>query len=252
MIHFSPNPNQAKLIRWHEWGDEAFRRAREQDKPLMLFLTVFWCRYCQRMDEEAFSENENIALLNAYFISIRADDAQRPDVNTRYNLNGWPTIAFMSPAGDLLAATNYLPKDQFGDVLIRVYMSYQEKKDEIRAAKTESQRSVRETSGPTSREQVDGVGVEQISNIIMELADPVHGGYGRGQKFIHPEANNFLLALYEATNDSTYLNQACLTLDRMREGAIHDCEDEGYFRTTSGADWSHPHREKLLAEQAGL
>ncbi|HUK41399.1 MAG TPA: DUF255 domain-containing protein [Candidatus Acidoferrales bacterium] len=252
MIRFSPNPNQANLIRWHEWGDEAFRKAREQDKPLVLFLTAFWCRYCQRMDEEAFSDNENIALLNAYFISIRADDAQRPDVNTRYNLNGWPTIAFMSPEGNLLAATNYLPKDQFGDVLIRVYMTYQEKKNEIRAAKAASQNSSKETAAPMSRQPIHGGAVEQISDGIMKLADPVHGGYGGGQKFIHPEANDFLLARYEATNDSTYLNQARLTLDRMREGSIHDRENEGYFRTTSSADWSRPHREKLLAEQGGL
>jgi uncharacterized protein YyaL (SSP411 family) len=252
MIRFSPNPNQANLIRWNEWGEEAFWKAREQDKPLMLFLTAFWCRYCQRMDEEAFSDNENIALLNAYFIAIRADDAQRPDVNTRYNLNGWPTIAFMSPEGDLLAATNYLPSNQFGDVLIRVYMSYHEKKDEIRPAKKTSQENSAETTDQVTHVQGDGTGVEQITNLIMDLADRVHGGYGSGQKFIHPEANDFLLSRYEATNDSTYLDQVRLTLDRMREGAIHDREEEGYFRTTSGADWSHPHREKLLVEQAGL
>src|SRR5262249_13650025 len=68
----------------------------------------------------------------------------------------------------------------------------------------------------------------------------------------HPEANDFLLSRYEATQDSLYLQLACLTLDKMREGAIHDLEEEGYFRTTTGADWSQPHREKLLAEQAGL
>ncbi len=103
MIRFSPNPNRANLIRWREWGDEAFRKAVEQDKPLMLFLTAFWCRFCQRMDEGAFSNDENIALLNAYFVTIRAEDTQRPDVNTRYNLNGWPTIAFMAPGGSFLA-----------------------------------------------------------------------------------------------------------------------------------------------------
>ena len=252
MIRFSPNPNQANLIRWNEWGEEAFWKAREQDKPLMLFLTAFWCRYCQRMDEEAFSDNENIALLNAYFIAIRADDAQRPDVNTRYNLNGWPTIAFMSPEGELLAATNYLPSNQFGDVLIRVYISYHEKKDEIRSAKKPSQENSAETTDQITHMQGDRTGVEQITNLIIDLADRVHGGYGSSQKFIHPEANDFLLSRYEATNDSTYLDQVRLTLDRMREGAIHDREEEGYFRTTSGADWSHPHREKLLAEQAGL
>src|SRR5262245_29458504 len=99
MIRFSPNPNRANLIHWHEWGDSAFRQAQEQDKPLMLFLTAFWCRFCQRMDEGAFSDDENIALLNAYFVAIRAEDTQRPDVNTRYDLNGWLTIAFMAHRG---------------------------------------------------------------------------------------------------------------------------------------------------------
>jgi uncharacterized protein YyaL (SSP411 family) len=102
MIRFSPIPNRANLIHWHEWDDDAFRQAQEQDKPLMLFLTAFWCRFCQRMDEGAFSDDENIALLNAYFVAIRAEDTQRPDVNTRYNLNGWPTIAFMAPMANFL------------------------------------------------------------------------------------------------------------------------------------------------------
>lgn len=96
MIRFSPNLNRAHFVRWYEWGDDPFRLARNQDKPVMLFLTAFWCRFCQRMDEEAFSDNENTALLNAYFISIRCDNAQRPDIDVRYNRNGWPTIAFMT------------------------------------------------------------------------------------------------------------------------------------------------------------
>jgi uncharacterized protein YyaL (SSP411 family) len=88
--------------------------------------------------------------------------------------------------------------------------------------------------------------------VIMELADRVHGGYGRGQKFIHPEANDFLLSRYETTKNSNYLTHVCLTLDRMREGQIHDQEEGGYFRTCSNEDWSRPHREKLLVEQAGM
>ena len=86
----------------------------------------------------------------------------------------------------------------------------------------------------------------------MELADRVHGGYGRGQKFIHPEANEFLLSRYETTKDADYLDHVCLTLDRMRAGEMHDHEGGGYFRTCSNADWSRPHREKLLVEHAGL
>src|SRR5438132_14271372 len=96
MIRFSPNPNRANLIRWHEWGDETFRKAGEQDKPLMLFLSAVWCRFCQRMDEGEFSNDENIALLNAYFVAISAEDTQRLDVNRRYILNCWTHSAIMA------------------------------------------------------------------------------------------------------------------------------------------------------------
>jgi uncharacterized protein YyaL (SSP411 family) len=132
MIRFSPILNRAHLVHWHEWGEDPFDLARNQDKPVMLLLTAFWCRFCQRMDEEAFSDNENLALLNAYFISVRCDNAQRPDIDIRYNRNGWPTIAFMTADGDLLSVTNYLPSEQFGDLLVRVYTAYHEKKDQIR------------------------------------------------------------------------------------------------------------------------
>ena len=252
MIRFSPNPNRANLIRWHEWGDDAFRQAQEQDKPLMLFLTAFWCRFCQRMDEGAFSDDENIALLNAYFVAIRAEDTQRPDVNTRYNLNGWPTIAFMAPHGELLGATNYLPSEEFGNLLARLYTGYHERKEEIRSARKNSDETPSDTTAAVTRAHPTRSTLSEVTTVIMELADRVDGGYGRGQKFIHPEANDFLLSRYEATKDATYLDHVCLTLDRMRAGEIHDHEGGGYFRTCSNADWSRPHREKLLVEQAGI
>jgi len=252
MIRFSPNPNRANLIHWREWGDEAFRQAQEQDKPLMLFLTAFWCRFCQRMDEGAFSDDENIALLNAYFVAIRAEDTQRPDVNTRYNLNGWPTLAFMAPHGELLGATNYLPSEEFGNLLARLYTGYQEKKDEIRSAGKISGETSSDTPAAATREHLKDSALSEVTTVIMELADRVHGGYGRGQKFIHPEANDFLLSRYDATRDASYLDHVCLTLDRMTSGEMHDHEGGGYFRTCSNADWSRPHREKLLSEQAGL
>ncbi len=127
MLRFSPNPNLANLIHWFEWEDGALKAAREQDKPVMLFLSAFWCRYCQRMDEGALSDRENMALLNAYFIALRVENATRPDIDARYNLNGWPTVAFFTPAGELLAASNYLAVEEFKDLLLNVYMSYQEK-----------------------------------------------------------------------------------------------------------------------------
>ena len=247
MLHFSPKPNQAYRIPWHEWNDDAFRLAQEQNKPVMLFLGAFWCGYCQRMDEEAFSETENIALLNAYFISIRVENAQRPDIDSRYNQNGWPTIVFMTPKGNIIVATNFLPGDQFQDLLLRVYMGHQEGRwsDPVPSAPTSS------PSPPLSTPSLQNR-LEEITGAVWKELDTVNGGCGHGQKFIHAEVNDFLLARFTATNDRRYLDQVCLTLDRMREGEIHDRRDGGYFRTTSNPDWSRPHREKLLAEQAGL
>jgi uncharacterized protein len=251
MLRFSPNPNLAHLVHWFEWEGDAFRRAQEQDKPVMLFLSAFWCRYCQRMDEGAFSDRENMALLNAYFVALRVENATRPDIDTRYNLNGWPTVAFFTPAGELLAAVNYLGVDEFKELLLNVYMGYQEKKTEHRVTKWPDE-SEAVVAPQAEREPAGGSALTEITNGIMALADRFHGGYGQGQKFIHAEANDFMLRRYEATEDAAYLDHVRLTLDRMRESPIYDDKDGGYFRTTSGADWVQPHREKLLGEQAGL
>lgn len=219
----------------------------------MLFLGAFWCGFCQRMDESAFSDNENIVLLNAYFIAVRVENAKRPHIDVRYNHDGWPTIAFMTPQGDLLATANYLPPEEMGDLLARVVAGYQKKKGEIKGEIASAVRQpFREAKNRARHGKVRGSAVAEISNLLMELADRVHGGYGCGQKFLHPQANDFLLCRYETSGDSRYLDHISLTLDRMRESPIHDCEEGGYYRTSSREDWSEPHREKLLVDQAGL
>ena len=248
MLRFSPNPNLAHLIRWYEWESEAFQKARAEDKPVMLFLSAFWCRYCQRMDEQAFSDRENMALLNAYFIALRAEDAMRPDIDARYNLNGWPTVGFFSPAGELLGAVNFLAVEDFKNLLLNIYLAYREKKEQARLAPAPIGGIPRSHPAQAAEEAI----VAEITGSIMTAADRTNGGYGRGQKFIHPWVNDFLLYRYETTKNSVYLDHVRLTLDRMRQGQIHDEEEGGYFRTTTGADWSQPHREKLLVEQAGL
>jgi uncharacterized protein len=179
MIRFSPNPNRAQLIHWREWEEEAFQKAREENKPVILFLTAFWCRYCQRMDEGAFSDGDNIALLNAYFVAIRAEDAQRPDINTRYNLNGWPTIAFLTPEGELLAATNYLLSEDFGNLLARVYTAYQEKKGEIRSLTKTAQVTSQDANFRLSHGQLNDSQLSALTKVILDLADPLNGGYDR-------------------------------------------------------------------------
>ena len=99
MFRFSVRPNRAHLVNWREWGEDAFEEARQQNKLVVLYIAAFWCGFCQRMDETALSDDETIALLNAFFVPIRVEESQRPDVDLRYNQNGWPTISFLTPDG---------------------------------------------------------------------------------------------------------------------------------------------------------
>ena len=104
MFRFSPNPNRAHLINWREWGPDAFEEARLQEKLVMLYLGAFWCGFCQRMDETTLSVDETHTLLNAYFIPIRVEDAQRPDLNVRYSDPAMPSGRDSVPANSICRA----------------------------------------------------------------------------------------------------------------------------------------------------
>ena len=247
MFRFSPNLNSAHRIPWLDWGAAAFDRARAEKKPVMLYLGAFWCGICQRMDETTFSDTEIIAMLNAYFVPVRVEDAQRPDIDVRYNRNGWPTIVFLSAEGDYLASVNYLSPKDFSDILVRVHVGYQERAPESRADGGESRAPTPPAGDPAVRPDAAG----EIAGIVWTLADPVHGGYETERKFPHCDANELLLRRYAATGDARYLNHVRLTLYNMHQSKTHDPEG-GFFRYSSKPDWSEPHHEKLLADHAGL
>ena len=223
MLRFSPNSNLAHLIPWSAWEEQAFSKARAEDKPVMLFLGAFWCRYCQRMDEGALSDRENLALLNAYFSALRVENATRPDLDARYNLNGWPTIAFFTPGGELLAASNYLPAEEFKDLLLNTYLAYQQKSPAERSRRAPMDREISLAQGGIDPVEL----LKRSAQTVLAQADRVHGGFGGGQKFIHPAANGFLLALHQATGQMEYLTEACRTLDGMHAGQMHDAAEGG-------------------------
>lgn len=252
MFRFSPNPNRAHLVNWREWGLEAFEEAQRQDKLVMLYLGAFWCGFCQRMDETTLSVDETQTLLNAYFIPVRAEDAQRPDLNARYSQNGWPTIVFMTPQGDHVASVNYIPPNDFCDVLVRLYQMYTEQRQELEQSLAEANQQSSQVSTTSEPASPRSESVAEIAETLMGLADPIYGGYGPDHKFLHPEAHQFLLSRYHATGDRAYVNHVALSLEQMRRSQTHDNQDGGFHRYSSKRDWTEPHQEKLLADHAGL
>jgi len=252
MIRFSPGPNRAREIAWLEWGDEAFLTAARQDKPVLLFIGAFWCGVCHRMDETSFSTNEVIAMLNAYFVCVRVEESQRPDIDLRYNLNGWPTLVFLAPSGDLLFSTNALEPEPFLDLLLGIVASWQRDRG---VGGFSNPPQADPPLVPPAHDQTAPLSpsiVAEIAGMVEGLADPEYGGFGTETKLFQPETTEFLLHLYAATGRQWYLDHVLLTLRTMRASRTYHSEEGGFFRYSSRRDWQEPHPEKLLDDQAAL
>lgn len=252
MWRFSPRTNRAHLIQWREWGEAAFQEAQAQDKPVVVFLTAFWCGYCQQMDEASLSNKNIHALLNAFFIPIRVEESQRPDVDLRYNQDGWPTIAFLTPAGDPLFSVNYTAPEPFLDLLVKVVDAYQRDKSALfeTGARNRTEAAARQSLAPPAK--LGAPIVAEIAGMVEGLADTTHGGYGGPFKFLHTDANDFLLYLHEVTGEASHVHHVAFTLETMRRSRMYDDNDGGFFRYSSKPDWQEPHPEKLLDDQAAL
>jgi len=107
-------------IVWHEWSEEAFRKAKELKRAVLLDISAVWCHWCHVMDETSYSDEEVIRIVNSSFVAIRVDTDQRPDINRRYNVGGWPTTVFLTPDGDVITGATYVPPNQMRLLLRQV------------------------------------------------------------------------------------------------------------------------------------
>src|SRR3989442_4135358 len=250
-FHFSPRPNRAGEIQWRQWGDEAFRESQLTGKPILLSLSAVWCHWCHVMDETSYSDDGVIAYINEHFIPVRVDNDQRPDVNARYNMGGWPTTAFLTPAGDILAGATYIPPEQMKEALPRVFTYWVSNRDEVsqKAIETRERRSA-QASG--RKGELSPQVFEDVLRRVAESYDPLYGGFGEAPKFPHTDAIDLLLYAYRRDRDPDLLHIARKTLEFMSRGEVYDHEWGGFFRYATRRDWSEPHYEKMLEDNAGL
>ena len=249
--------NNEKEIEWYEWGKEVFELAKKLDKPILLNLTApAWCYWCHRMDEDSYSNEEIIELINELYIPIKVDIDQRPDISERYNFGGFPTTAFLTPDGDVFAGATYIPPDRFKPILKQISDQYKANKDEI----YERIKSLRITEEALEREEFErGKGVLNDS-IISDILDAVvlnfddqYGGFGDQPKFPHPEAVDLALLRYNLDlGKKGFLKIVTKTLDFMYDSGTYDKIEGGFFRYSTTRDWSIPHFEKMLETNAGL
>ncbi|HLJ34826.1 MAG TPA: DUF255 domain-containing protein [Ktedonobacteraceae bacterium] len=264
-FRFSPHPHLADRIHWRHWGQAAFQEAVEQDKPIFLLITSSWCQWCHLLDETTLSEDTIITILNRDYIPIRVDSDLRPDVNQRYNQNGWPSVVLLSTEGEILWGGVYVPPRQMLYYLGHVRRYYSEHRLEI-AEQVQTLQDRRFTHKLTQalphvgqrpllqEERMALVDLPlQAGEVLRDLFDADYGGFTIHPhlKFSHAEALE-LLVLLARQGHAEMLEMVTYSLEQMVEGGLWDKEEGGFFRYSAASDWSMPHTEKMLDENAAL
>lgn len=233
-------------IQWLEWGKESFDKARTLGKPILLDITGSWCHWCHVMDDTSYSDPAVIDLVKKNFIAVRVDTDQRPDVNRRYNMGGWPTTAFLDSEGKIITGGTYIPPEQLREVLRSVSEFYGTRKGKI-GSKLQSTRLPQAKNEPLS----DKI-TKDIATTIAVNFDIDYGGFGFEPKFPHTEALDYALLRYRYSGEKEMLSVVTKTLDKMGNGGIYDGVEDGFFRYSTTRDWSIPHFEKMAEDNAKL
>lgn len=248
MFRFSPRPNHADQVHWHAYGPEAFRAAKREDKPVVLAISAVWCHWCHVMDETTYSDPEVIRRLNEHFIPIRVDSDQRPDVNLRYNMGGWPTVAVLTPEGETITGGTYVPAEQFLPLLDQVLEYWRDHRDELPGELSPPQ----PMNLTPDKEAPEEEAILQVLEAVRQQFDRAYGGLGVAPKFPHFEAWELCLARFAASGgqEGWAAGMAVRTLDAMAGSNLYDAIGGGFFRYSTNREWSIPHFEKLLEDNA--
>ena len=235
-------------IQWHEFEQATLLRAEQLDRPVLLTLTVPWCPHCRDLLATTFADPQVVAAVSQSFVPALADAERRPDVNERYGAGAWPTIAFLTPDGELIANDNHLTAQELLPLLQRVKAMWQDRREDLRKGIQELWR--KKSQEPRRRGRLDQRMVDDVADALLEKFDHRYGGWGSTAKFPHPEALDFALVQWQKRGDERMREVVTLSLDRMQDSALHDHDDGGFFRYSSTPDWRSPCFEKLLDANA--
>lgn len=232
-------------VAWHPWSRLAFTRARTEHKPVLLSISAAWCGTCREMDRTSYADPAIATLINRRFVAVRVDADERPDISERYNLGGWPTTAFLTPEGEILAGGTFVPLERIGEILQQVADTFASRPFGA-AAGNDPHVEV------AARREIGTVSDAELSAAVFSTFDDTYGGFGVEPKF--PLVAPLQLALDDwiTTRDPMAETVLVATLDAMGWSAIYDEVDGGFFHYATTRDWQRPHVEKLLDVNAAL
>ena len=258
LLQHAENP-----VDWYEWGDEAFERARAEDKPLLVSVGYSSCHWCHVMAHESFESETTAALMNELFVNVKVDREERPDVDAvtmeatvgMTGSGGWPTTVFMTPAGKPFYAGTYFPPESrfqlpsFQEVLYAVADTWRERREDIERQAERIDGALRSSAGSeASTEPLTASLLHEAARGIAATYESSFGGFGRAPKFPAASTLELLLRL----GDEESLAMVTGTLDGMAAGGFYDVVGGGFHRYSVDDRWLVPHFEKMLYDNAVL
>jgi hypothetical protein len=258
-------------VDWYPWGEEAFAKARRENKPIFLSVGYSTCHWCHVMAHESFESEEVAAIMNREFVNIKVDREERPDVDRVYMTfvqattggGGWPMSVWLTPdLKPFVGGTYFPPEDRYGQpgfkkVLERIATAWKENHENILEQGGKIVAALQESQSAAKGEaQIDAATLEAAYRQIDRSYDPKEGGFGNAPKFPRPVTLNFLTRFYARDPKSDpgkqALEMALFTLRKMAAGGMHDHIGGGFHRYSVDRYWHVPHFEKMLYDQAQL
>jgi uncharacterized protein YyaL (SSP411 family) len=249
-------------VDWYPWGDEAFEKARKENKPIFLSIGYFTCHWCHVMEKESYSDPSVAAILNEYFVSIKVDREERPDIDRLYiayvetttGNAGWPLNVLLTPDRKPFFGGTYFPADQLKSLLQKAADAWSEQHDSITEAAGRAAQQLIDTVSkqPPATGDLQTAVLDQAYRQIALTYDVANGGFGGAPKFPRPVTLCFLLRYYARSGQRDALDMTLNTLRAMERGGIRDQLGGGFHRYSTGATWLVPHFEKMLYDQAQL
>ncbi len=251
-------------IDWYPWSEQAFDRAREQDKPVFLSSGAIWCHWCHVMSKECFENDEIAEFLNIHFISIKLDRDERPDIDKRYQYavsamgfgGGWPLSVFLTPEKKPFFGGTYFPPDDsagrpgFKKVLKSVADFYALKRDHVAEYSRTLADALKQKT--LTKGDIQEAAVQAAVIKILSQYDTAHGGFGSAPKFPMPGAVQLLLNRYYLQRMHSFGLAVNKTLESMAKGGFHDQIGGGFHRYSVDEAWIVPHFEKMADDNAWL
>jgi uncharacterized protein YyaL (SSP411 family) len=256
-------------VDWYPWGDEALQRAKAEDKPILVSIGYAACHWCHVMERESFEDESTAELMNKYFVNIKIDREERPDLDHVYmdavqamaGSGGWPLNCFLLPDGKPFYGGTYFPpkrafnRPSWKEILEGVHQAYSERKHEMESQAenlTAHLTNANSFGVAASKDQFTEADLKLIATNMLKQGDKQHGGFGAAPKFPQTFTIQYLLRHHHYTKETESLKQALLSLDKMIYGGIYDQLGGGFSRYSTDAEWLAPHFEKMLYDNALL